>query len=58
VGRRLHLGARIGRGHGEADAAHDHHVGEVVADVGDLLRSKRALPQDLLEDRTFSTWPW
>jgi hypothetical protein len=41
----------IGRRHGEAYAAHDRRVGEVVADVGHFATVNPRLGQDLFEDR-------
>ena len=47
----LHFGPGVGGGDGEADAAHDHHVGEIVADVGHLAGVDFGVGQDLFEDR-------
>jgi len=53
MGGALDLGTRVGGGDGQAHAAHDHDVGEIVAGVGGLLRRQAAFGEDLLEDRNF-----
>jgi len=51
MGSRLYFRARIGWGKRQPDAPHYDDIGEIVADVSNLLRGNICVSKDLEQDR-------
>jgi len=58
VGRLADFAARIGHGHAQAHGAQDRQIGQVVAQVANLVPRQPQLGQNLLQRGQLVGMPW